>query len=291
MNFSQRVGLQPATKSLQKDSMDTDLRNRLWNALDLIVLPPLKRQWENSSQSSRVGPSATLLVTLWGQFFKFPLSSLSGHAPEALDWVMQWFLNEQQAPWWKIYDFVEFVGNLGGKLEIEAGVFVEICNGVLEQEFSAYRFVGTNLVPITNQTEITAIEQAASKDNSLFGPVSKHIEQALRLLSDRTNPDYRNSIKESISAVEAICRIIGGSGATLGQALKPLKEKVGLHPALEKGFSSLYGWTNDEGGIRHCLMDDSLSCNAEDAKFMLVSCSGFVNYLTEKARKNGLLPH
>jgi hypothetical protein len=31
------------------------------------------------------------------------------------------------------------------------------------------------------------------------------------MLSDRENPDYRNSIKESISAVEAIVNLINGT--------------------------------------------------------------------------------
>jgi hypothetical protein len=50
----------------------------------------------------------------------------------------------------------------------------------------------------------------------------------------------------------------------------------------------LYGYTSDTHGIRHALKDDSQP-NAEDAKFMLVSCSAFVNYLVEKAQKNVLL--
>jgi hypothetical protein len=85
--------------------------------------------------------------------------------------------------------------------------------------------------------------------------------------------------------VESLCRLIAGDRATQGQALKPVKDRVGLHPALEKGFSSLYGWTNDAGGIRHALMDDSPACDFEDAKYMLVSCSSFVNYLIAKATK------
>ncbi|MFH1639453.1 MAG: hypothetical protein ABIB93_03970 [Chloroflexota bacterium] len=109
-------------------------------------------------------------------------------------------------------------------------------------------------------------------------------------LSDKTSPDYRNSIKESISAVEAICRAITGNDkATLGEALKIIQEqgKLNLHTALKQAFSNLYGYTSDAEGIRHALLDEP-NLNSEDALFMLVSCSAFINYLGSKASKTGI---
>ena len=107
-----------------------------------------------------------------------------------------------------------------------------------------------------------------------------------RLMSDRKSPDYRNSIKESISAVEAICRLITNhKKVTLGQCLKEMEgAKVMLHGALKKAFSNLYGYTSSAAGIRHALMDEP-RLSFEDAKFMLVSCSAFINYLVSKAGK------
>ena len=77
--------------------------------------------------------------------------------------------------------------------------------------------------------------------------------------------------------------LAGDKNATLGQALKKVKEKTGLHPALEKSFSSLYGYTSCSDGIRHALLDES-NLNFDDAKFFIVSCSAFVNYLISKAK-------
>ena len=94
---------------------------------------------------------------------------------------------------------------------------------------------------------------------------------------------------ESISAVESLCQVIAGKTATLGQALKTVKDAVGLHPALEKAVSALYGYANDAGGIRHAMIDpSSYRCDFEDAKYMLVACSGFNNYLVGKAAKAGI---
>jgi len=100
-------------------------------------------------------------------------------------------------------------------------------------------------------------------------------------------PNYRNPIKESISAVESLCNLITGRKDTLGDALKKLEAKVVIHPALKKGFSSIYGYTSDADGIRHGLLEET-NLDFEDAKFMLVSCSAFVNYLIAKSQKAGI---
>ena len=95
--------------------------------------------------------------------------------------------------------------------------------------------------------------------------------------------NYRNSIKESISAVESIARVVSGRDkATLGDALKAIKRGQ-LHPALKEGFLKLYGYTSDEQGIRHAMLDEP-NLTAADARYFLVSCSSFVNYLKAQLR-------
>jgi hypothetical protein len=116
------------------------------------------------------------------------------------------------------------------------------------------------------------------------------MKRALDLLADRKSPDYRNSIKESISAVEAICSLeAGSSSTTLGQALKELEKKksVDMHPALKGAFDKLYGYTSDAEGIRHALLKES-NLDFEDAKFRLVSCSASIYCLKAKSAKAGI---
>jgi uncharacterized protein with PIN domain len=159
----------------------------------------------------------------------------------------------------------------------------------MERELSAYRFVGQLITPITDEQEVQEIEEAIdnARGNKLVG-VKTHLEAALAMLSDRKQPDYRNSIKESISAVESIAQVISGDPkAELGKALKMIEDSVGIHPALKKGFLAIYGYTSDEGGIRHAMLD-APNIEFEDAKYMLVSCSTFINYLIVKADKAGV---
>ena len=107
-------------------------------------------------------------------------------------------------------------------------------------------------------------------------------------LSDRKSPDYRNSIKESISAVEGMCALITRQERSdLNAALRELERHVGLHGALKAAFNSLYGFSSDSNGIRHALLDEA-KLTFDDAKFMLVTCSAFVNYLKALMAQAGL---
>ena len=153
-------------------------------------------------------------------------------------------------------------------------------NDLFEREYVGYRFIGGLISPISDEIEVEAVNEAL--DNK-FKAVREHIFKANTFLSNREKPDYENSIKESISAVEAICQeILGtkGGGATLGKMLKKLEDNgVEIHSALKEAFNKLYGYTSDANGIRHAGDIGGSSSTFEEAKFMLVSCSAFINYL------------
>jgi hypothetical protein len=158
-------------------------------------------------------------------------------------------------------------------------------NDVLQYNLSAYRIVGDKVVQMTSDIEIQTVEAALVTPNVA---VQEHLKQALAHLSDRENPDYRNSVKESISAVEAICStIVGKPGAMLSKALERIETKVPIHKAQKDAFQSLYGYTSDAEGIRHALLDKS-TLMADDAKFMLVACSAFIEFLVSKADQAGI---
>ena len=160
--------------------------------------------------------------------------------------------------------------------------FSKRINKEFERLKFAYRIIDNKIVEITSKEEISTIESVLikSKDN-----VRVHLSKALELYALRPEGDYCNSIKESISAVEAYCREKTGEN-TLGDALKKL-EKVGIiiPNILKVAFDKLYAYTNQPTtGIRHALMDSEGTYipKAEEALFMLVSCSAFINYLSKK---------
>jgi hypothetical protein len=101
--------------------------------------------------------------------------------------------------------------------------------------------------------------------------------------------NFADSVRESVHAVESVSRAIEPT-AELSKALAELEKTASIHPALKKGFSAIYGYTSDEKGIRHPLIDSGEAAVDEtDALFMIGACSSFVSYLIGKGRKAGLL--
>ena len=72
--------------------------------------------------------------------------------------------------------------------------------------------------------------------------------------------------------------------ATLADALKAIERRGTLHSALKDGFLKIYGYTSDEGGIRHAMLEEP-NLSTADARYFLLSCTSFVNYLKSR------LPH
>lgn len=210
------------------------------------------------------------------------MDNLPEYFDEAHKVVREYFFT---CTWNEVYDFIEFTAKSAP--EDLRDEFVSFCNYILERELSAYRLVDMHIVEITSDEEIRSIEEAIASTSKLKG-VQAHLKTALTLLADREKPDYRNSIKESISAVEAISQILSGDPkATLGIALKIFEKKAIIHPALKKSLLSLYGYTSDADGIRHAMLEEpKLTFN--DAKFMFVSCTAFTNYLISKASEQGI---
>jgi hypothetical protein len=297
--FSQREGLKPLKQMIQIDSVDEDLKNDLWNCFFNFVVGNSFLAGFTFVLDNKMYRLGELL---WLNYFKQPLDTLSNDPSKIYKYIRDYFFDSKRE-WYEIYDFIEFVVNVypnvcPGKDKKE---FINACNMVLERELSAYRFVGEKIIKITSEIEIKEIEEALENTKNIdkLKPVNEHLKRAIELLSDRKSPDYRNSIKESISSLESLCKIIiNKKDATLSEALdKMRKEKIiDLHPALNEALNKLYefghklyGYASDFGGIRHGKSDPNCNVNFEDAKFMLLCCSSYINYLIVKASKLKIL--
>ncbi len=258
----------------QREGVDAALRTKLWNILAIGIW----NHWEPVSDWSSRDPMSAqienLTRRLWINFFNRDLDTLPefqlsySSDSSAYGKLKDYFF---KCPWYRVYTFLEELAEDPSGL-LNDGLRDWI-NAELERHNAAYRFIGKTIAEITSEHEIAAIESA---DSDADQPVREHLRTALRMLSDRESPDYRNSIKESISAVESACKAMTGlPKATLSDALKNMPD---LHPALRQGFEKIYGWSSDADGIRHALTDEAKNTYAE-AKFMLVACSGFVSYL------------
>lgn len=273
--FSEKYGYKPE-KAIQHECISDELRRRIWN---LFSQQEIKAGGLASKRLSQaVNGEQTIeekIVDRMGFLIDPTAKNLTTEAQLKSN-ILQFF------SWFEVYDFIDI--HLSFLTEDERAKRIKQYNDLLEQEKAGYRIVAGEVAPITNESEIQAIEQAAATP---YKSVNQHIKKALAFYADTKEPDYENSVKESISAVEAMCCIITGKDATLNKAIEKLKNNgVHIHPALEKAFTSLYAYTCDEKGIRHAGIE-FVDTPAEDAKYMLVSCSAFVNYLIEKWSKVG----
>lgn len=258
MRFSERMGFVPS-KMLQADSMDDDLRNGLWN-ICLLALPV--HSHFNFNRYAQI----------WAEFFKRPKDSLEQYDVRNREIIKNLIF---KAKFYVMYDFIEYLSTYDNSLK---GKF----NSVLELERSAFRFVGGSLTRISDESEVAAVA-AAMQVSDQFSGARSHILAAVTLFGHRGSPDYRNVIREAISAVESAAKVVSqNEKADLAGAIKAIEKTHGMHPAFKDAITKLYGWTSDEKGIRHALLEASAAVDEADAHFMLVACAAFVNYLVSK---------
>ncbi|MBY6241284.1 AbiJ-NTD4 domain-containing protein [Methylosinus sp. Sm6] len=268
-SFSERHGFKKP-KQIQITSLDAETRHSLWNVCAQFIFINRYTFLNDDTRLQRFARD------LYAGFYKLPINDIPSTTSTYIANELKFF---QNAEWFDVFDMIEFICC---QLEEEYKAdFINVVNFVLEREKSAFRFVGGALAPLSSETDVDEIELAINQ-NDKFKPVSAHIAAALSLFATKPTADYRNSIKESISAVESAARLITQSPtATLGDAIKKIDAKHSLHNAFKDGILKIYGYTNDKGGIRHSLTEET-NVDEADARFMLVFCSAFANYLISR---------
>lgn len=268
LSFSQRKGLESVSELIQVGEMNIALRNSIWNVLYTCGFGHDDFLY---GTGNRIAPMEKFSEILWAHFYKIPVDERGEYSSDRLEFIREDFFSRR---WNKVYDFIQFV------VSPQAGLSDSLShaiNHVLEREGAGYRIIDTIVVDITAEEEVKMLENAIR--DTKFAGVSAHLKRALELMADRENPDYRNSIKESICAIESMAKVIvDDPKATLAEALKVLEKNGQMHKALKDGFLKLYGYTSDEEGIRHAMLEEP-SLTISDAKYFLMSCTSFANYL------------
>ncbi|MFH0978954.1 MAG: hypothetical protein V1837_06680 [Candidatus Woesearchaeota archaeon] len=287
--FSQRQGYREIDNIMQIESMNKDLRTGLVNVFSRYISSLFYKIFlmqDEFGDSDRIGDE--ILNRLCDEFFKEEYGEMA-NVPQAVV-ELHSFIKEKE--WNLVYDLFDFcvicLRDIGSPKSLKVrDELVRAANTVLERENAGYRFINDQITPITDKHQITEILTALESRSK---EVKTHLETALRHLSDRNKPDYRNSIKESISAVEAIAVRFAGkeNSAVLTKALDHLERQgVRMHPALKAGYEKIYGYTSDSDGVRHGMLGES-NLDQEDARYLLVACAAFINYLEVKCSKAGL---
>lgn len=277
--FSERYGYTKASDVIIRERITPEIQNAICSCFD-----KLEDIYSLAGYNQPRYELIELEKYLWTHYFNERLSNFDYYNYCSTDYI-----EELSKQWFQKLDLIEtcikYMHYRDVFLKSDSSKrFAQLLNSEFERLNFAYRIVGDEIVEITSEQEIKAIESAI--DNSPNN-IRMHLNSALEKYAQRPIGDYRNSIKESISAVEAFCREKTGEN-TLGKALKQLEGKgIVIPPLLNSAFEKLYAYTNQgDTGIRHALMDDegNYTPTAEESLFMLVSCSAFINYLERKAK-------
>lgn len=294
--FSEQIGFNTCTTQIQLNEFDSRTRtligNHLYNVLCTVF-----------SQARSIG------IRCYRDFYDAPSKEMgSDFYKDILSEVMnvpvhlpsnayyEWEKNYDtivkiisDAPYNEVLDLIWYICHWISDHITATDVMhtiYESFNTLFEREYVGYRFVAGKIVPITDENEAKEIEQAC---HTPFDGARTQLQKALGFLSDREHPDYKNCVKESISAVESVCKVISGNEkATLKDALNGLiSNGMNIHGSLKSAILALYGYASDEGGIRHAERETESTVTFEEAKFMMVTCSAIVNYLVAEYGKHG----
>lgn len=201
----------------------------------------------------------------------------------------------QYMNWFQFYDAVEVIGDLirkkdddrgptWGRKALENITFISYRQKL--NELFASRNIDWRMNSIGRlETPLpTELEQKIDETNKLlqdqFEPARRHYVKA-RSFALGPNKDPENSIKESISAIESLCRTYYPSASTLGEALKLMRKENAISSMLLTVIEKFYAYTNAEPAVRHG--SNKVSSVLEyDAEFVLHISVAFIRTIIQR---------
>ena len=277
LTFSQRYGLAPLPEPMQLERISDDLRREIWNVIRERLLRH-RSHWVTDYFDDQAKRFSERVL---GKLNQLPEDQISTNYENVLNAFKQAAL---QGKFNHVLDLVEILVNdrdATEELKERLRVLFEHSAYRLDTSQRPYRFF-----PQTSKEQGETVRRATEtlRQGGMEGAAT-HLRQAAEHINAG---QYGDSIADSIHAVESVAKKIDQRASkTLGPALDSL-ERAGLlkHPALKEAFKKLYGYTNDEQGIRHARLDrDSPDVGLDEAMFMFGACASFADYLVSKHRK------
>lgn len=277
LTFSQRYGYAPLPKPMQLEELSADLRREIWNETRSLLLPIRVEDADDE-----VTYAEWFFERVLGKLLQKPEDEIDASFNNVMDMLKDWILKR---PFNEVLDLIEIIAN-----DSKYGAtFADHIRELFERYVAAYYLDMSRhpyqFIPRSNQAQGDATRKAMETISAGgMAGAETHLRQAAEHINARR---FADSVRDSIHAVESVARQIDPKSKTLGPALNAL-EKAGLinHSALKEAFSKLYGYTSDEQGIRHALIEkDSPDVGLDEAMFMFGACASFATYLVNKHQK------
>jgi hypothetical protein len=279
LTFEQAEGVEPLPAQLQLREVSPQLRAVLWSYVHSRLRESIER-----SEYSRSYLGKPWSMILMDEHVYRQHRMVDDFVNDPTELISETRAIFEHGNYLGIFGWLEFVLK---HPNCDHG-FASNVDRILRYCKAAYRVVDKKVIcPIGSETEQTVLTKAfADLASTQLNGARQHLRYAVTRL---TQGAYADSVRESIHAVEAVCVTLEPTADVLSKALAKLEQKISIHPAMKKGFTSLYAYTSDEGGVRHALLEDEAKVDEADALFMLGACASFVTYVLNKARSNGLL--
>lgn len=276
MFFSKRNGYIEEENGLQKESLSKGLRIALWNAsyrwmCSLRSEAGVSTFDLNEKQRKKYFRRSDRDVFLLEVLEKFFEREVDTYVPDR-EWAEIKYVHTD-GEWFRVLDILELIASFK---HMKTSIFIDQCNEAFEEKNSVYRFIGDKIGVTMGEVEDSEVKQALAIEEDEFLGVKTSLKKSANFLWNRKKPDYANSMKESISAVESACAVLVGNDT---KPLKKVSELLNLHPALGKAILNLYGWTCDEKGVRHFSEKGEFQVSFNNAKFLLIVSSAFIKLL------------
>lgn len=277
LTFEQAEGAHPLPGQMQAKSVSQEQRAKLW----AIFASRIQAATQDSYYKPVVGNLAKVLRDEWVHHRHRFIDDWSNRQHKLMADLRPIF---EGGAYVELYGFIEYVIR---HPDCPATIAPSV-QAVLENTRAPYRLHGNTVIPFSSQEESQSLAVAVEllDANELSGARAHLLNAGAHLTAGR----WADCIRESVHAVESVARILEPSAKTLDPALSKLEKAGRLHPALRGGFGKLYGFTSDEQGIRHALLDaGEAKVDEADAFYMLGACAAFVAYLVKRGRAANLL--
>ena len=283
LTFSQREGLAPLPEALQAEDLSTKFRNCVWKVVDekfaaCTYLNVVYLQFVDSPDGNYWG---ALRKSYHLDILEEPHDTIGDECDvrAVRSWLRKLILD---AP---AYDetltLIEHMFRVPGMPNDLASAIEKCFDHALY--FIDRSGAPTCIVSATSEEMKKATVKALANINqSELGGAKHHLRESAQALNAK---NFAGSIRESIHAVESAARQIDpGNSKSMRDALQSLTQRnMSIHPALKSAFNMLYGYTSDEQGIRHPMIDvDPDKIGSDEAIFMYAACVSFVDYLIAK---------
>lgn len=286
LTFSQRYGYKPLPAPMCLEELSDDLRRELWNSLRELLLSirdSFGGGYYFSDEASR------FLEYVLGRVLKKPEDEIDTSYGEVLNLFKRLIFKGRFDV---VLDLIEIIANEGQRREglVHCIHFARRIKDLFERHTAAYRLdmedYPFQFFPQSSKEQGEATQQAIRtiRDGDMKGAAT-HLHDAAKRINEG---QFAQAIADSIHAVESVARTIDPKASkALSPALTSLANAgVIKHSALKEAFSKLYGYTSDEQGIRHPLLDkDVPNVGLDEAMFMFGACSSFAAYLVNKYQK------